>query len=91
MLMRARLLARAQPLLARSKDAFVRYAGSAPSTAPPKNFFKEGQIDGGFFQVNFCCPLPAACCPLPAAHCPLPAAAPWSPDLANPHIRTRTH
>jgi hypothetical protein len=53
MLMRARLLARAQPLLARGKDAFVRFAGGpAPSSAPPKNFLEAGQFDGGFFQVN---------------------------------------
>jgi len=47
---RARLLARAQPLITRGKDAFVRYSGSAPSSTPPKNFLEAGQIDGGFFQ-----------------------------------------
>ena len=39
-----------RPLLARGKDVIVRYAGSAPSSTPPKNFFEAGQIDRGFFE-----------------------------------------
>jgi len=52
---RAGLLSRvgtfARPLLARTKQAFVRFSGSAPgSGTKPASFAEAGQFDSGFYQ-----------------------------------------